>query len=285
MAKPPFVDHALEYMRPRVVACERAEHAGGSSNFTWCIQLHLVHPLPSRRLALMTSRRAHQLKILQDVDALHALAVASVALVASGGLLYVGYLVHVTRIAYRSPTLPPASNIATAVLVFGKRCKHGQPDADFRARITRATQLASGGHTQHLLLLGGGPAPTEAEVAARELLAAGLPASVQLLLEHKSRDTLQNLRNARLLLSTGEMDGGDHAPAVLLSSRYHLARCALFARNLGINHQLCAAEDRLGWRVQTGFRLLSEAAYLMWLDIGMRWARLIGHRRMLAKIS
>ncbi len=228
----------------------------------------------------MTSRRAHQLTILQDIDALHALAVASVALLMSGGLLYVGYLVHVTRVAWRSSTLPLAGNSEMAVLVFGKRCKDGQVDPDFKARIARAGQLASSGHTRQLLLLGGGPAPTEAQVAARELQALGLPEHVRVLLEHDSRDTLQNLRNARQLLSDDES-----TPTVLLSSRYHLARCALFARNLGITHQLCAAEDRLGWRAQTGFRLLSEAAYLMWVDIGMRWARLIGHRRMLAKIS
>ncbi|MGQ0801523.1 MAG: YdcF family protein [Pseudomarimonas sp.] len=228
----------------------------------------------------MTTRRAHQLKILQDVDALHALAVASAALVVSGGLLYVGYLVHVTRVARRSPTLPLASASGAAVLVFGKRCKNGEADADFKARIARARHLASNGHTQQLLLLGGGPSPTEAEVAARELRALGLPDHVRVMLEHDSRDTLQNLRNARQLLGDAE-----NTPAVLLSSRYHLARCGLFARNLGISHQLCAAEDQLGWRLPTCLRLLSEAAYLMWVDIGMRWARLIGHRRMLAKIS
>ena len=103
---------------------------------------------------------------------------------------------------------------------------------------------------------------------------------VRVRLEHDSRDTLQNLRNARQLLSADES-----TPAVLLSSRYHLARCALFARSLGISHQLCAAEDQLGWSVSNGLRLLSEAAYMMWVDVGARWARLIGHRRMLARIS
>lgn len=228
----------------------------------------------------MATRRAHQLKILQDADALHALAVATAAFLMSGGMLYLGYLVHVIRVARRSPTLPLASTTGAVVLVFGKRCKDGQADADFKARIVRAAQLASSGHTQQLLLLGGGPTPTEAEVAARELQALGLPDHVRVRLEHDSRDTLQNLRNARQLLSADES-----TPAVLLSSRYHLARCALFARSLGISHQLCAAEDQLGWSVSNGLRLLSEAAYMMWVDVGARWARLIGHRRMLAKIS
>jgi hypothetical protein len=31
--------------------------------------------------------------------------------------------------------------------------------------------------------------------------------------------------------------------------------------------------------------LLLEASYLMWIDLGLRWAQLIGHRRMAARIS
>jgi hypothetical protein len=31
--------------------------------------------------------------------------------------------------------------------------------------------------------------------------------------------------------------------------------------------------------------MLMEAGYLMWIDIGMRWAALTGNRRMAARIS
>lgn len=227
----------------------------------------------------MSSRRAHQISILRDIDALHALAVANAALLLSGGLLFVMYFIHVWRVARRSSVSPPLAEGCT-VLVFGKRCADGQPDADFRLRIGRAHALALSGCTREFLLLGGGPTPTEAEVAAREMRVAGLPEGVRLTLEHDSRDTLQNLRNARdLLAARGEIR------VVLLSSRYHLARCAMFARNLGIPHQLCAAETRLVWTSGAALRLLSETLYMLWVDIGARWARLIGHQRMLAKIS
>ena len=59
-------------------------------------------------------------------------------------------------------------------------------------------------------------------------------------LESESRDTLQNLRNARVMLGEGM-----RSRVTLLSSRYHLARCALFARQLGYDWELCAAEPRL----------------------------------------
>jgi hypothetical protein len=103
-----------------------------------------------------------------------------------------------------------------------------------------------------------------------------------LILEAESRDTLQNLRNARrdLLRATATL------PRVaLLSNRYHLARCALFARQLGFDWELCAAEPRLRLTPRTLLRLAGEAAYVCWADLGTRWARLIGHRRMLARVT
>jgi len=228
----------------------------------------------------MSTRRAHQLSILRDLDALHALAVASLALLASGGLLYLLYFAHVLRVARRSSTQPMRPGRPRTLLLFGKRCQDGEPDADFRARIERAGQWALTGHCRRILLLGGGPAPTEAEIAAGALRAAGLPEGIELILEHESRDTLQNLRHARGLLAAQ----GEPLP-VLLSSRYHLARCALLARNLGIRHELCAAEDRLRLTSSVFGRLLSESLFMLWIDLGARWARLIGHRRMLAKVT
>jgi len=239
----------------------------------------------------MSSRRAHQLAILRDTDALHALGIAGGALLLSGGLVYLAYVLHVWRVARSSPAMPPAASRDRIVLLFGKRCRGDQPDRDFQHRIGRAHQLVTTGQAGTLLLLGGGPSPTEAEIAQRALQSAGLPSGTRLILEHDSRDTLQNLRNARRLLAVDLTQGQslpareDGREAVLLSSRYHLARCALFARHLGMPHQLCAAEAAWSWSLPSAGRLLSEAGYLMWLDIGARWARLIGHRRMLEKIS
>ncbi|HSR64218.1 MAG TPA: YdcF family protein, partial [Xanthomonadaceae bacterium] len=131
-------------------------------------------------------------------------------------------------------------------------------------------------------LLGGGAddEPSEAEIARRELIARGIAGDAPLHLEGKSRDTLQNLRNARELLS-----GATLPRVALLSNRYHLARCALFARQLGFDWELCAAEARLRLTPRTLLRLAGEAGYVCWVDLGTRWARLIGHRRMLARVT
>lgn len=224
----------------------------------------------------MTMLKQHRRAILRDTDALHALAVALVALVGSAGLIYVGYWRHVRGIARAAPTDSGTAS-GDAVLVFGKHSPAGRPDPEFHERIERARALARSRPDRPLLLLGGGEAPTEAEIAARELRRGDLPRDCELVLEDQSRDTLENLRHARELLRERGI-----ARAILVSSRHHLARCAMFARHLGIDHALCAAEDRTDVDSR---KLIVEAGILMWVDLGRRWARLIGHRRMLAKLG
>lgn len=228
------------------------------------------------------TRLAHRFSLLSDLDVLHSLAVAAAACVASLGLVYAGYFVHVLRVARSAPVLPAHGR---RVLLFGKHAPGGRIDDDFHARVVRAAELWQARPPDTMLLLGGGAdgAATEAALARDALHALGVPADAPLVIEDRSRDTLQNLRNARALLA--QADGADPPRVTLLSSRYHLARCALFANGLGLQWELCAAEPSLPWRPATVWRLAGEAAYVCWVDIGTRWARLIRNRRMLAKVS
>jgi uncharacterized SAM-binding protein YcdF (DUF218 family) len=227
----------------------------------------------------MSSRSAHRRALFGDLDVLHSGAVAAAACLFSGGLVYLGYLLHVLRVARSAPCLPGRGH---CVLLFGKHAPQGRIDRDFDARLDRAVSLWHARPPGTLVLLGGGAAnePSEAEIARRELLARGVDAGDALRLEGQSRDTLQNLRNARDLLR----DGAAGMRVTLLSNRYHLARCALFARQLGFDWELCAAESRFSWTPRTLLRIAGEAGYVCWSDIGTRWARLIGHDRMLARV-
>lgn len=227
----------------------------------------------------MTSRTAHRLSLFVDRDVLHSLAVSLAACVLSAGLLYLGYFLHVLRVARRAPCLPERGE---CVLLFGKHAPGGRIDRDFEARLDRAVSLWQARPPQRLVLLGGGAPgePTEAEIARQVLWQRGVGLDAPLVLEGESRDTLQNLRNARRLLGEGV-----RRRVTLLSNRYHLARCALFARQLGYEWELCAAEPRLAWTPATFWRLAGEAAYVCWIDVGTRWARFIGHQRMLAKVT
>jgi uncharacterized SAM-binding protein YcdF (DUF218 family) len=227
----------------------------------------------------MSSRRSHRFALIGDGDVLHTGVIAAAACVLSAGLVYLGYFVHVWRVARGAPCRPERGE---CVLLFGKHAPQGRIDRDFAARLDRAVSLWSERRPASVVLLGGGAdgEPSEAEVARNALLARGV-GDVPLQLEAQSRDTLQNLRNARELLR----DGVDGVRVTLLSNRYHLARCALFARQLGFDWELCAAESSFNWAPRTLLRIAGEAGYVCWSDIGTRWARLIGHRRMLARVT
>jgi uncharacterized SAM-binding protein YcdF (DUF218 family) len=227
----------------------------------------------------MPSHVSHRLRLAVDRDVLHTGLVTLLACMLSAGVVYLGYFWHVLRVARRAPTTPEHGD---TVLVFGKHAPHGRIDADFAARLERAAVLWRERPPREVILLGGGAPdePTEAEVARAALLARNLDAGPALRLEAQSRDTLQNLRNARAL-----MVGENTRRVTLLSSRYHLARCALFARQLGYDWELCAAEPRLRLKPATLLHIAAEAYFVCWTDLGTRWARLIGSDRMLARVT
>ncbi|WP_255548576.1 YdcF family protein [Luteibacter sp. dw_328] len=221
-------------------------------------------------------------RYLSDRDILLAALVTTLVFVGSLGLVYVAHAVRVWRLARHSPALSPSRR---TLLVFGRRLVDDRPEHDFISRLTCARDNARSGRTDRVLLLGGmsGGCLSEAEAGRRWLVAEGWPAEVPLLLEQMSIDSLENLRHARELL---RHDAGARLPAVgLVTSRYHLARCMYLARRLGFDAAPIGAEARLRLDRRYVLRMLMEAGYLMWIDTGMRWAALIGNRRMAARIS
>jgi len=240
--------------------------------------------LPSRRSVVPSSSSPRNpWRYLRDADVLHAAAVTLLAVVLSAGLVWVGYVVHVWRTARRAPITLPGRWV---VLVFGRQLVGNEPGRDYRGRLARALMLLRAGMAESVLLLGGysGGARSEAQAGHAWLQRQGLPARARVELEQESVDSLENLRHAR-----GLLQGGDRAevlpPVALLTSRYHLARCLLLARRLGFDGRPVAAEDTLPCTPRYLALLLMEATYLMWIDLGVRWAQLVGHRRMAARIS
>lgn len=227
----------------------------------------------------MSSRNAHRLMLFRDPDILHAAAVSALVCALTAGLVYLAYFVHVLRVARKAPCEPDRGE---CVLLFGKHSPCGEIDGDFAQRVERAAALWRARPSRTWVLLGGGPpgVASEAEAARAALWARGIAVDAPLRLEAASRDTLQNLRNARELLPKTEIPH-----VTLLSSRYHLARCALFARQLGFDWELCAAEARWRWSPAALWRVAVEAGYVCFADLGTRWARLIGSRRMLARVT
>lgn len=216
---------------------------------------------------------------LGDRDVWHSLTVSALAVLLSGGLLWVYFYLRTLRQACRAPLQPQAAH---TVLLFGKRLREQGIDADYAARIARVHALHQATPQRGLLLLGGrtGAGPSEAAAALQRLHELGLAADADVRCEDASTDTLENLRNARELLGAAAT-----APVALVSSRYHLPRCLLLAQSLGLNAEPVAAEPRFSWRPALLWRLALEASYCLWVEVGLRWAQLIGHRRMVDRLS
>lgn len=223
-------------------------------------------------------------RTLPERDVLQSLVAATAACLVTGGLLWLGYLAWTWHIAANAPTKPRRGR---SVLLFGKRLVRGEIDAekidaDFCARIARAHDVLQSG-AERIVLVGGASGvhgESEAAAALRELKRLGLPAGIEVLIDDASLDTLENLRNARCLLK-------DHAlsTVVLVSSRYHLPRCTFLAQRLGFDYELCAAETTLALDVAHMRRIALEAAYILWIDVGMRAAKLFGQQRVLDELS
>ncbi|WP_174236755.1 YdcF family protein [Dyella sp. S184] len=222
-------------------------------------------------------------RYLRDHDIQHAGVVTVLAVLLSGGLVWLGYLIHVYRVATRSPLAPPRRMIA---LVFGRRLENDAPEHDYQLRLQRVLTLTGQGQVDHILLLGGcsGSQCSEAAAGHAWLQQRGLSANVRVELEQDSVDSLENLRQARRLLQA-QPDRTGLPPVALVTSRYHLARCLLLARRLGFDALPIAAEPVMPWHGRYLRLLLLEAGFLMWTDLGLRWAQLIGNRRMRDRIS
>jgi uncharacterized SAM-binding protein YcdF (DUF218 family) len=220
-------------------------------------------------------------RYLRDRDVLVTLLITVLVLLLSVGMVWLGYLIRVWRVAARSSLAPPRRMV---VLVFGRRLEQGAPGHDYQQRLQRGLSVAQAGQAEQLWLLGGCSHGQLSEAAAglAWLRQQGLPAQVQVELEQDSVDSLENLRHARCLL---QAQYAHLPPVALVTSRYHLARCLLLASRLGFDGLPVAAEAVLPLQPRYLGRLLLEASYLMWIDIGIRWARLIGNQRMTARIS
>ncbi|HXS73800.1 MAG TPA: YdcF family protein [Rhodanobacteraceae bacterium] len=218
-------------------------------------------------------------RYLADGDVWHSLIVTALACVLSAGVLYLVYLVRVARIAAHASCSPQGVPL---LLVFGRRLGgNGKPEREYIVRLQRALAVLAEQPASKLMLLGGasGAQISEAAAGLRWLHAHGLPVTVEVTLEQASTDSLENLRHARSLL------GAPLPDVALISSRYHLARCFALARALGFPAQACAAEARLHCSARTMRRIALEAGYLMWLQTGSAWARLIGNKRMLSRVT
>ena len=174
---------------------------------------------------------------------------------------------------YASSTTSGVTNKQNLLLVFGKHLLNGKPDADYTQRLNRAKALLNNQSAGWVAILGGTTGKdliSEASAGKNFLLAQGV-AERQILVEDKSRHTLENLQFAREMISKNADHNPDHA-VVLISNRYHLARAHAMATGMRIKHELCAAEEDWSFNRKVLLNLLVEAYYLHWYYAGKYWS-------------
>ncbi len=223
----------------------------------------------------MPAYTPHQLNPKKDHDALLVFLISLMIMIFTMGSLYFLLLVLLFRKAHISSTQQDAFAKSTYI-IFGKKLINNLPDQDYRYRLMRLLQcpfdtaIIMGGKT-------GSSLKSEAEAGLNFLQEKGLVKNKIVLLEQSSENTLENLKNTRQILN--------HKPAVIISNRYHLARCSILAESLNITHSLCAAEDEFSCSLRNLGLCLKEAFYIHWFYSGKYWAKLTRNQRMLDKIS
>ncbi len=215
---------------------------------------------------------------LVGADGYLTLVLSNLVIVATGGISWLWEIRRVISVARRASTSPSAE----VAVVLGFRLNEDRVSREFATRLERARALYAGGMVHRILIAGGNTGRgrvSEAEAGRHYLTARHVPDDV-ISSEVYSRHTLENLRHVR-----ASLQNHPDRRFLLITSRYHLARCRDLAKGLGLKPILCPAEDRLGGDLTTVLRICLEAWFLHWYVVGRAWAQWTGTRRSLARIS
>lgn len=150
---------------------------------------------------------------------------------------------------------------ADAAVVLGASICGGEPSPVFRERINHGIALWRGGTVRYVLLTGGlaerwGRA--ESEIARDYAIRQGVPPEV-LLVETKSRSTLENMIHARRVMRHNRL-----RTALIVSDPGHLRRAMAMARDQGIRawpsptptSRFVSPRKKLRFLIREGYGLL-----------------------------
>lgn len=140
-------------------------------------------------------------------------------------------------VAFAAPDEPMG---ADAIVVMGAAQYNGEPSPVFQARLDLAWQLYEAGVAPTVVTVGGGQPDddvTEAAAGRAALIAAGVPAEA-ITAVAEGRDSLVSLRAI-----AAELERQAVRSVVIVSDRWHVARCRLIARDLGLTVQVAPVLD------------------------------------------
>ncbi|MBE1442061.1 YdcF family protein [Paenibacillus sp. OAS669] len=170
---------------------------------------------------------------------------------------------------------------ADALIVLGYRCDGNQIHPLLKERLDAALRLYREYHYRYLVLSGGAVKSnrTEAEIMRGYLLDQGVPVE-RMILESRSRNTVHNLVNCKLILTERNL-----STFVLISNSFHLRRMRYIMKTLGLTASLYAERNwssilRLQWRL-TFQEIRAFRLTLPWLEkaVNMKSPQMMGSKK------
>lgn len=213
-----------------------------------------------------------------DFDGYITLVLSALLVAATAGISYLYYLKEIFQTARLTPS---RCNDDVMLCVLGKKLINNKPDNEYIARLERACSTLMASDKTQVMLLGGktGKAEISEALAGKDYLLTNNIDENRIYLEEASRNTLENIKNARSLLKKKNKE------IVIVSNRYHLARVKKMTQGFGINAEICAAENNLDYSLVSIAKLLMETFHMHWYMTGKHYAHLTNNKRMLDRIS
>jgi len=157
---------------------------------------------------------------------------------------------------------------ADAIIVLGAAAYDAKPSPLFQERIRHGLDLYEAGYAPLLIFTGGyggsGARFSESQVARRYALKQGVPAKA-ILIETQSRNTVQNLVEAKRLMDQHELHR-----VIIVSDPLHMARALRLSRAMGIDALASSTPSTRFRSFHTSWRFLAQEIYFFHRDLFMQ---------------
>lgn len=211
------------------------------------------------------------------LDGLWTFLLSNLLIVVTLGLTVCPAFFHVISSAIRAK----GRSKHKTILILGERLKNNAPGRNYITRLERAYTIFSSYKTDCIFIVGGvtGKATISESASGKAyLLRKQIPESI-LYIEDESQHTLENLKNVRDMLTESQIDS-----VGIITNRFHLARASVLATGLGINHDVCAAEEDFEHTAKQWLLMIREAYFIHWYFTGKYWSILINNKASLERI-
>jgi len=221
-----------------------------------------------------------------DRDGILMLSLSVFGVLLSGGLVLLWHGYSIYKVASRHYVVSEKP----VWLLFGLALKENESQPEYRQRIEAAVNALQTVQPKMLVFQGGVTGQnilTEAVVGKQyfeRVLAKttlGKTLDFEIILEDRSRNTLENLKYTRDFLQSQNQP----LESALITNRYHLLRCQVMAENLGFNTEFIPAEVEWVWSSKQLSKVLLEAFFLHWYQTGKFVSQLIKNEGMLNRIK